>query len=610
MDESGGIETPRGSASDADTATTSGLRAALAQKEAALMRLEGKNFLLAAQVQQLERRCGSTKGGGNSSGSSRHTTDSSTHVGPSTEELRLENAKLRGALKKSSDAVAQLARAADALEREKSQRRSAEAEARARTEALRAEEARSASLRDERKAARDQVDNLQRKVTDLERKLADHDASFVAALEDHEAEKSELIAQLKDLEAKAESERRKLQDKVAQLEAGSSGAKAATAVELLGCPQGTDPDSLVWRQRELLIRLVRRSADLEEQLHQARDDVTRRDVIIHNYRVESHQLQVQLQQQQTLQQQLQHQHLQQLQQQQEREQEEHLVQMVAVQHERQERLERMQQEQEQQLLLGQQRQKESANDSQPPRSQSSNAHQDSGQSQVVQDELKERLTQLYNSQSPPSRRIGEERRNEMGIERRPDSGADAAWVNTLEGLHGQDSANGHPLFVTGKGAEEGNLDGDTTEVLVWPGSRGPTNGAEDVGDEDDNALSLGHSHSVPDLHHWSDDEINNGGQTENYEGATMTAGSPASSALGRLPLRTVTMPHGVTNSAPQKATGTSPRAHTSSKETDSTASEVSSAGEASAMSRPSAPGQALGSVNGVPTPQALTTPRR
>lgn len=617
MDESGGVTTPRGSSSDVDAAATSGLRAALAQKEAALMRLEGKNFLLAAQVQQLERRCAS-KGGGTSSGSSL-ASNHSAHVGPSTEELRLENAKLRGALKKSSDAAAQLARAADALEREKSARRSAEAEARARAEALRAEEARSAGLREERKSAREQIDNLQRKVVELERNLADHDKSFVAELEDHEAEKSSLVAQLEDLQAKAQSERRQLQDKVTQLEAeakaqaGSSNTKASEVLELLGCPKDTDRDSLVWRQRELLIRLVRRSADLEDELHKARDDLTRRDVVIHNYRVETSQLQVQLTQQQTLQQQLQHQHLQQLQQHQEREQEDAIQHMIAVQQERLEQKEfEEQKRQEIQMLLEQQRLQESysqrepaASTPQPPQPHNQQAAQDSEDLHTVNEEA---VAHDEGEQPATSCRIGtfEERRTDIGIERRPDSTADSAWVSTL-----QDGMN----------HGGGSLDGSSHEVLVWPGSRVAAGGVEDIGDEDDNALSLGHSHSVPDLHQWSDDEANgarsddeaNGTEVENCEGTTVYAGIPAASgAIGRLPLRAVAMPH-VGNSVPQKAAGASPRPVIGSKETGGTASEAGMVSEASVLSaRSSGNGQAMGSLsmNGVPTPQVLIQPRR
>mmetsp|Transcript_46000 Transcript_46000/g.121446 ORF Transcript_46000/g.121446 Transcript_46000/m.121446 type:complete len:316 (+) Transcript_46000:1164-2111(+) len=79
------------------------------------------------------------------------------------------------------------------------------------------------------------------------------------------------------------------------------------------------------RQRELLVRVLRRGADLEEKVTVLKDDLTRKDVIIHNLRqsVEAHQQEVQVQQQQfeqqqaQVQQQHQIQQLQQLQQMQE-----------------------------------------------------------------------------------------------------------------------------------------------------------------------------------------------------------------------------------------------------------------------------------------------------
>lgn len=277
------------------------------------MRLEGENYLLAAKVQTLERRCakagrevhgfacqlaqalrtlGASRGGASDGRASQRTerafatvasvrdglqrlaaertTDNGPERGderrgqpnPAMNLLREENARLRSDLRKSSDSAAQLRRVVDDLEQERAQRESAEAEAAAGAEALRAEGAHTAVLRSEWSAARDEAENLRAQVAELQ------------------AERNKLEARLGESrpEAQTPPSARPSDDEM----------KASRALEVTqnGGTEALCKDAMLWRQRELLIRLLRKDADLEGTLQTLRDEVTRRDVLIHNTKQE------------------------------------------------------------------------------------------------------------------------------------------------------------------------------------------------------------------------------------------------------------------------------------------------------------------------------------
>jgi len=190
---------------------------------------------------------------------------------------------------------ARLAKALEALERERSRRLEIEAKIKSQSTALEAEERRCRTLQEER-------DSL---ASDLQ--LCRRQASEV--MSSHTAEVEELKESLRAIS-------------VCETESPAS-------------------TKLFWRQRELLVRSLRRIASLEGDSSTLRDDVIRLNHIIYNLRQE---LQQQHQQAQQQQQQLQQEQVQQLQQLQQ------LHQLLQQQHTQQQQ-HQTQLRQHQQLLL-------------------------------------------------------------------------------------------------------------------------------------------------------------------------------------------------------------------------------------------------------------------
>eukprot|EP00746_Dinoflagellata_sp_MGD_P098795 gnl/MRDRNA2_/MRDRNA2_40027_c0_seq2.p1 gnl/MRDRNA2_/MRDRNA2_40027_c0~~gnl/MRDRNA2_/MRDRNA2_40027_c0_seq2.p1 ORF type:complete len:381 (-),score=84.10 gnl/MRDRNA2_/MRDRNA2_40027_c0_seq2:45-1148(-) len=311
-------------------------RAKLSQREAALMRMEGENYLLSAKVQQLERKCvksgrevhglscqlsqalralGSTRGG--TDGRSQRTERAYTAVAtvrdglqrlaaerpecaspprsylvgstPNKAEdkrnnsfntamslLKDENAKLRAELRSSSENTTKLQKAVEALETERQQRQAFEAEARASAAALEAENERTAALRSEWSHAREEAEGLKNQILELQ------------------AHRSSLEGRLLDFESREEPKPSSLTAEGGSCALGADdAAKASTALATAidgfqpsGSNELLSKDALLWRQREMLIRLLRRDAELQLEMSTLRDDVTRRDVQIHNFKQE------------------------------------------------------------------------------------------------------------------------------------------------------------------------------------------------------------------------------------------------------------------------------------------------------------------------------------
>lgn len=329
--------------SDASAATTSSqlvaaladadeLRAALAQREAALLRREGENYLLTAQVQQLRRQLRKASQEANSCAANlaqalqgadergvggglrglKSERSRALVVTAHRSLQRLANGTLGDVCNTSSSSTAgaggsqppqtpsSLPASPGTSSVNDDGRQSPCRDVKASGAAAEGGHERLQAVEAERDKARTEAEQLKQKVEEL---TAAH---------------AEQLQRLKDdLQAQASSSDASTCAGVLVSSAGASLAGSGSD----GAPPGQEPNvrQEFLRQRALLLRVLRRSAEMEAEMTTLRDDVTRRNVIIHNQRQDLQQHQQNMQQQydqfQQQQQQAQQQHhVQQLQQ--------------------------------------------------------------------------------------------------------------------------------------------------------------------------------------------------------------------------------------------------------------------------------------------------------
>eukprot|EP00927_Polykrikos_kofoidii_P066085 TRINITY_DN61744_c0_g1_i1.p1 TRINITY_DN61744_c0_g1~~TRINITY_DN61744_c0_g1_i1.p1 ORF type:complete len:536 (+),score=134.00 TRINITY_DN61744_c0_g1_i1:106-1713(+) len=228
----------------------------------------------------------------------------------------------------------------DSLEKERAKRLEAEAQAKAQASTLDAAERRCRGLEAERDRAAADASEIRRHASEMRQLHADQVQRLTAEL--HRlggggAAAAAIVGTSANTTVHGNSD-------VAEL--AHAGEKAGDTSENEVAPGSTHYNL----QRELLRRVLRKCAMLEDELANLRDDVTRRNVVIHNLRqeVQQHQLQVSSQNEQFQQQQQQQQMLEE--QQQQHQQSQQLQQL----HELQE-LQRILEQQQQQLNQQKQR---------------------------------------------------------------------------------------------------------------------------------------------------------------------------------------------------------------------------------------------------------------
>lgn len=309
-------------AADSDT---SELRAALAQREATLLRKEGENYLLSAQVQQLRRQlrkasqeassCAANlasalqaadeRGGGGGPRGIKGERARALVVSAHRSLQRLTNGVLGDACASSSSSTAG---AGGSLQRERDGDRPSSVPPSPGTQSAKDERCQSPHPEVKANGTSLQVDDERTRVLEAERDSA-------------RKEVEQLRHQVAELTASHA-------EQVCSSNASTYGGAAASSASASMAGSGSDTTpagqeanlrNAFLRQRTLLVRVLRRSMDLETEMTTLRDDVTRRNVVIHNLRQDLQQHQQNLQQQydqfQQQQQQAQQQHhMQQLQQ--------------------------------------------------------------------------------------------------------------------------------------------------------------------------------------------------------------------------------------------------------------------------------------------------------
>mmetsp|Transcript_126608 Transcript_126608/g.200762 ORF Transcript_126608/g.200762 Transcript_126608/m.200762 type:complete len:582 (-) Transcript_126608:82-1827(-) len=279
------------------------LQEALSQRDSALMRREGENFLLQQKVQQLKRQ------------QSSKASDNASNLAAAQAQLRRGGEALQSESGRSSKAQQQQAvdrrnarMAKEQFEKERQRRLELEAKMKSQAAALAAEERRCRQMQGERDRYADEVESLKRHVQELR-----------AA----NGELERLNSELRVRQLAAEEERINFELRARQLaaaeEACSNGVASPPISHRAEISQPDTEDPLgeleKYRtqfalQRELLRHVLRKSKILEDEKLTLGDDVTRRNVVIHNLRQEVqqqqqatqqqyHQFQQQQQQQQT-----------------------------------------------------------------------------------------------------------------------------------------------------------------------------------------------------------------------------------------------------------------------------------------------------------------------